>query len=33
MKVYLDTVRRVLETGTRRPNRTGVDTISTFNVN
>lgn len=33
MNVYLDTVRRVLDTGTRRPNRTGVDTISTFNVN
>ena len=33
MKAYLDTVRRVLETGARRPNRTGVDTIATFNVN
>lgn len=33
MKAYLDTVRRVLDTGVRRPNRTGVDTLSTFNVN
>jgi thymidylate synthase len=33
MKVYLDTVREVLETGTRRENRTGVDTISSFNIN
>jgi thymidylate synthase len=33
MKVYLDTVREVLEQGTRRENRTGVDTISTFNIN
>ncbi len=33
MKVYLDTVREVLETGTRKENRTGVDTISTFNIN
>jgi thymidylate synthase len=33
VKQYLDLVRHVLETGTRRPNRTGVDTISTFNWN
>ncbi len=30
MKQYLDLVRNVLEKGTRKPNRTGVDTISTF---
>lgn len=33
MKAYLDTVREVLETGTRKENRTGIDTISTFNIN
>lgn len=33
MKAYLEVVRQVLERGTRKPNRTGVDTISTFNVN
>lgn len=33
MKQYLDTVREVLNTGTRKENRTGVDTISTFNIN
>jgi thymidylate synthase len=33
MKVYLDTVREVLENGTRKENRTGVDTLSTFNIN
>ncbi len=33
MKPYLDIVQHVLETGTRKTNRTGVDTISTFNVN
>ncbi len=33
MKAYLDTVREVLSHGTRKPNRTGVDTISTFNWN
>ena len=33
MKVYLDAVRKVLETGTRKENRTGVDTLSTFNIN
>jgi thymidylate synthase len=33
VKQYLDLVREVLEKGTRKPNRTGVDTLSTFNVN
>ena len=33
MKQYLDTVRETLAVGTRKPNRTGVDTISTFNIN
>ncbi len=33
MKVYLDTVREVLAHGTRRENRTGIDTLSTFNIN
>src|SRR5580658_5832736 len=33
MKQYLDLARHVLTEGTRRPNRTGVDTISTFNWN
>lgn len=33
MKQYLDTVREVLSRGTRKPNRTGVDTLSTFNIN
>ncbi len=33
MKAYLDLVREVLEKGTRKENRTGVDTLSTFNVN
>jgi thymidylate synthase len=33
MKVYLDTVREVLSKGRRKENRTGVDTISTFNIN
>ena len=33
MKQYLDLVRDVLTHGTRKPNRTGVDTISTFNHN
>ena len=33
MKAYLDVVREVLSTGTRKENRTGVDTISTFNIN
>jgi len=30
MKAYLDLVRRVLDEGTRKPSRTGVDTISLF---
>ncbi len=30
MRAYLDLVRRVLEKGTLKPNRTGVDTLSTF---
>jgi len=30
MRVYLDTVERVLRTGTYKPNRTAVDTISAF---
>ncbi len=33
MKQYLDTVRHTLEHGTRKSNRTGIDTISTFNIN
>jgi thymidylate synthase len=33
VKQYLDLVRDVLTHGTRKPNRTGVDTISTFNHN
>lgn len=33
MQVYLDTVREVLSRGTRKENRTGVDTISAFNIN
>ena len=33
MKQYLDTVREALENGTRKENRTGVDTLSTFNIN
>jgi len=33
VEVYLKAVREVLEQGTRRENRTGVDTLSTFNVN
>lgn len=33
MKVYLDTVREALTRGARKENRTGVDTISTFNIN
>lgn len=32
-KIYLDAVRECLRIGTRKPNRTGVDTISTFNIN
>ena len=33
MQQYLDTVREVLAKGTRKQNRTGVDTLSTFNIN
>jgi thymidylate synthase len=33
VKQYLDLVRSVLAKGTRKPNRTGVDTLSTFNEN
>lgn len=33
MQQYLDTVREVLNKGTRKENRTGVDTLSTFNIN
>lgn len=33
MKQYSDLVRHVLSCGTRKENRTGVDTISTFNYN
>jgi thymidylate synthase len=33
VKPYLDLVREVLSRGTRKPNRTGVDTLSTFNHN
>jgi thymidylate synthase len=33
MKAYHDVVREVLEKGTRKENRTGVDTLSTFNIN
>ena len=32
MEAYLEIVRRVMETGTRKPNRTGVDTLSAFHV-
>ena len=33
MKQYLDAVRETLAHGQRKPNRTGVDTLSTFNIN
>ncbi len=33
MKQYLDLVKHVLDNGTRKENRTGVDTLSTFNYN
>lgn len=33
MQAFKDIVREVLRTGTRKENRTGVDTISTFNLN
>lgn len=32
MRQYLDAVKQILETGTRKENRTGVDTLSTFGV-
>jgi thymidylate synthase len=33
MQQYLDLLKHVLSTGTRKENRTGVDTLSTFNYN
>ena len=33
LKQYLDAVRETLEKGQRKSNRTGVDTLSTFNIN
>ena len=33
MKQYLDAVQHTLDKGTRKHNRTGIDTLSTFNVN
>ena len=33
VKQYLDAVREILQDGTRKENRTGVDTLSTFNIN
>jgi thymidylate synthase len=33
MKQYLNAVREILTEGTRKENRTGVDTLSTFNIN
>jgi thymidylate synthase len=33
LKQYLDAVRETLEVGQRKANRTGVDTLSTFNIN
>ena len=33
MTQYLDAVREILTTGTLKENRTGVDTLSTFNIN
>ena len=33
MKQYIDLVKHVLATGTRKENRTGIDTLSTFNHN
>ena len=33
MKQYLDLVQHTIDVGTRKSNRTGVDTISTFNIN
>ena len=33
MRQYLELVKEVLDRGTRKANRTGVDTISAFNIN
>ncbi len=33
MQQYHDVIRRVLKEGRRKHNRTGVDTLSTFNIN
>ena len=33
MRQYLAAVREILTNGTRKPSRTGVDTLSTFNIN
>jgi thymidylate synthase len=33
VRIYLDIVREVLDRGTRKENRTGIDTLSTFNIN
>ena len=33
MRQYLEAVQQVLEHGTRKSNRTGIDTISSFNIN
>lgn len=33
MRQYLDSVCEVLRTGTRKSSRTGVDTLSKFNIN
>lgn len=32
MRQYLEAVRQILENGTRKENRTGVDTLSTFGI-
>lgn len=32
MRQYLEAVKEVMERGTRKPNRTGIDTISTFGI-
>ena len=33
MRQYLDAVRHVITHGTRKENRTGVDTLAAFNIN
>jgi len=33
LKQYLDAVRETMRVGTRKANRTGIDTLSTFNIN